>query len=59
MTFEEYWLSEYPPFYEVGKAVARAAWEAARLDVDQLRAALARRRPASRYTGNGWAGNGR
>ncbi len=31
MTFDEYWNSEYPPLYDVGKAVARAAWEAASL----------------------------
>lgn len=42
MTFEEYWHSEYPPLYEVGKAVARAAWEAASLDADKARAALVR-----------------
>lgn len=44
MTFEEYWHSEYPPLYEVGKAVARAAWEAASLDADEARAELDTRR---------------
>ena len=41
MTFEEYWHSEYPPLYEVGKAVARAAWEAANLEADEARTDLA------------------
>ena len=44
MTFEEYWHLEYPPLYEVGKAVARAAWEAASLDADEARAELDTRR---------------